>query len=298
MAMLRYFIFSFFISTYSFGQYSCIENATNLSPKRLYSVNAGLGGAWVISAIGLQNIWYKNVEKSSFHTFNDCNNWVQMDKVGHAYTCNKLSEFSGELYKWSGINQRKAALLGTGIGLGYQTTLELFDAYSSAWGFSWCDMGANIIGAGIYLSQALTFKEQQFIMKFSYHPTQYAQLRPEVLGSNFQESLLKDYNGQTYWISFHPNFSSNSTFIPKWLCISFGYSIDEKLVGNSEQITFKDKTYQSKREFLCSIDIDFSRLPVKKPWLKVLVKQLNYLKIPFPALILRNGVLIGSPIYF
>jgi len=298
MVMLRYFIFSFFFSTYAFGQSSFVENATNLSPKRLYIVNAGLGGTWIASDVVLQNIWYKNVEKSSFHTFNDCKSWLQMDKVGHAYTCNKLSEFSANLYKWSGLNQRKAALIGTGVALGYQTTLELFDAYSNTWGFSWCDMGANAIGAGIYVSQALTFHEQRFMMKFSYHPTKYAQLRPEVLGYNFQESLLKDYNGQTYWISFHPFGGSKSSVIPKWLCFSFGYSIDEKIVGNSELVTIDDKTYHSKREFLCSIDIDFSRLPVKKPWLKVIVKQLNYLKIPFPALILKNGVLRGVPIYF
>jgi hypothetical protein len=57
-------------------------------------------------------------------------------------------------------------------------------------------------------------------------------------------------------------------------------------------------TYNSQREFLLSLDIDFSRIPVKKPWLKVLLKQLNYLKMPFPALIIRDGKLSGSALYY
>jgi hypothetical protein len=37
--------------------------------------------------------------------------------------------------------------------------------------------------------------------KFSFHTTQYAQYRPNVLGSSLAEQILKDYNGQTYWLS-------------------------------------------------------------------------------------------------
>ena len=54
------------------------------------------------------------------------------------------------------------------------------------------------------------------------------------------------------------------------------------------------KEYFEKREFLLSLDIDFSRLPIKKRWLKVIVSQLNYLKIPFPALLIRGDKLGGS----
>ena len=38
--------------------------------------------------------------------------------------------------------------------------------------------------------------------KFSFHRTDYAPLRPDVLGDGLAEEIFKDYNGQTYWLSF------------------------------------------------------------------------------------------------
>jgi uncharacterized protein YfiM (DUF2279 family) len=270
----------------------------SLNVKRIVITSSSVGTLWAGSIFALQQIWYSNVQKSNFHTFNDAKNWMQMDKAGHVYTANKLSLLSCELYEWSGMKPKKAALIGSCVGLGYQTSLELLDAYSADWGFSWADMTANAAGSLIYLGQELAWNEQRFHLKFSYHPTEYAAVRPEVLGTNFQERLLKDYNGQTYWLSFNPFLFSQQSSFPKWICLSLGYSANAKLVGDSDTYTQGTTTYLAKREFLLSLDVDFSRLPIKKPWLKTLVKQFNYIKIPFPALLLSDGKLRASGIYF
>jgi hypothetical protein len=270
----------------------------SLNVKRIVITSSSVGTLWAGSIFALQQIWYSNVQKSNFHTFNDAKNWMQMDKAGHVYTANKLSLLSCELYEWSGMKPKKAALIGSCVGLGYQTSLELLDAYSADWGFSWADMTANAAGSLIYLGQELAWNEQRFHLKFSYHPTEYAAVRPEVLGTNFQERLLKDYNGQTYWLSFNPFLFSQQSSFPKWICLSLGYSANAKLVGDSDTYTQGTTTYLAKREFLLSLDVDFSRLPIKKPWLKALVKQFNYIKIPFPALLMSDGKLRASGIYF
>jgi len=293
-------ILSFFAANTLFAQGTFFDSPDSLLKKRIIPVSIGAGTVWAGSMVGLSQVWYKDYDKSSFHTFNDGANWLQMDKAGHVYTNYQISQFAGNLYKWSGMKSNNAAVMGTGIGLGFQTTLEIFDGYSSGWGFSWYDMASNALGAGIYLGQELAWKEQRFLLKFSYHPTEFAALRPEVLGSNLQERFLKDYNGQTYWVSFNPFLFSKSSSFPKWICLSFGYSVNEKIVGDQE--TYIDPisliSYSSQREFIFSLDIDFSRIPVQKKWLKTVLKQLNYLKIPFPALIIRDGKLIGAPIYF
>ena len=293
-------ILSFFAANSLFAQGTFFDSPDSLLKKRIIPVSIGAGTVWAGSMVGLSQVWYKDYEKSSFHTFNDGANWLQMDKAGHIYTNYQISQFTGDLFNWSGMKSTNAAILGTGIGLGFQTTLEVFDGYSSGWGFSWYDMASNALGAGIYLGQELAWKEQRFLLKFSYHPTEFAALRPEVLGSNFQERLLKDYNGQTYWVSFNPFLFTKNTSIPKWICLSFGYSVNQKIVGDQE--TYVDPisliSYSSQQEFIFSLDIDFSRIPVQKKWLKTVLKQLNYLKIPFPALIIRDGKLIGVPIYF
>jgi hypothetical protein len=284
------------------AQRNLFSPADSLHSKRVSAISITLGSAWSGSMIGLHEVWYKNQEKSKFHTFNDGNNWLQMDKLGHVYTNYSISRLSGDLYKWSGMNNRKAAILGAGIGFGFQTTLEIFDAYNVDWGFSWYDVTSNALGAGLYLGQELAWEEQRILLKFSYHPTEYAAIRPAVLGANFQERLLKDYNGQTYWLSFNPFLFSSDSKFPKWLCFSFGYSADAKLVGNKEIYTHsignEHVTYISSRQFLASLDIDFSRIPAKKPWLKAVLKQLNYVKIPFPALLFQNGKLQGKALYF
>jgi hypothetical protein len=274
--------------------------ADTVSKSRLIPVSIGIGATWSGSMIGLSQVWYKDITKSKWHTFDDSKNWLQMDKLGHFYTSYQINKLTSSLFRWSGVNHKTSVIIGSGVSLGYQTTLEMLDGYTHEWGFSWSDMAGNALGTGIYVLQELTFKEQRILPKFSYHPTQFAALRPEVLGSNFAESLLKDYNGQTYWLSTSIGSFFPKSGIPEWVCISLGYSAHEKIVG--DQPTYysasKNYTYHEQREWILSLDVDFSKLTIKKPWLKAIINQFNYLKIPFPALVLRDNVLHGAGIYF
>ncbi len=295
--MLRTLIFGsiLFASSFSMSQ-SFFLPADSLNKPRLIGVSSGVAAVWAGSMIGLSQVWYKDIPKSKFHTFDDSKEWMQMDKAGHFYAAYKINHLTSDLFIWSGLNKKTSLWLGTGISLGYQTTFEIFDGYSQQWGFSWSDMTANAVGSFSYLGQQLVWGEERIIPKFSTFPTEFAAVRPEVLGSTFGESFLKDYNGQTYWLSFSPGTFFKNSRVPKWACISVGYSVHEKLVGDAD--TYFDATsgitYSAKREVKLSLDIDFSKLPIKRPWLKAVVKQFNYLKIPFPTLIYRGDKFVGS----
>ena len=296
--MLRKLLVIFLIicSLSGHAQRSFFEPADSLHKGRLIGVSTGVGTVWSGSMLGLWQFWYKDAELTNWHSFDDSKNWLQMDKAGHFYTAYKLNQLNTDLFAWTGLDKRTSLWIGSGVSFGYQATLEILDARTVQWGFSWGDMLANTIGTVGYLGQQLAWDEERIIPKFSFAPTEFADIRPNVLGSAFHESLLKDYNGQTYWLSFSPGTFMKDSKFPKWACISIGYSAHEKLVGSEEY--YLDQTtgieYNSKREFLLSLDIDFSRIPVKKPWVRVLLKQLNYLKIPFPAMVLRDGKLMGS----
>ncbi len=298
-------IFLLFIPFISFGQGAFFEPADSLHRGRTIGISSGIGVIWAGSIIGLSEVWYADYPKTSLHSFNDSHEWMQMDKVGHVYTANKISALTGNAFQWCGVSNNKSAWLGFGIGMGYQFSLEMLDAQSAGWGFSWSDMGANFLGSTIYLGQQLGWKEQRFLFKFSTFPSEYAQYRPAVLGSNFAEGLLKDYNGQTYWLSASPGSFMKDSKFPSWLCFSVGYSVDEKLIGDKDYFIGFDADhptvpieFNAKRQFLFSLDIDFSKLPIKRPWLKTIVKQLNYLKIPFPALVITGNKIGGSWLYF
>jgi hypothetical protein len=261
--------------------------------KRVILSSSIMGLAYASSLVALNGVWYKEFSKSKFHFFNDGANWMQMDKFGHGFSGYLLSQKAGDLYRWSGV-KKSYPWIGVGIGMSYLGALEFMDAYSQGWGFSTYDVLANFSGGALYLSQELIFKEQLVLPKFSFFPSKYAAYRPEVLGSNFPEQLLKDYNGQTYWFSFPIGGFAPSVKKMNWLCLSLGYSVDQKLVG--DQDAYLD--FRAARQFLVSLDIDLTRLPIKNSTLKKVLAQLNMIKIPFSALMIQQGNLSFKPISF
>ena len=284
----------------SYAQNSIFKNSDSLSTKRVKIVSTAIAANWIAQTSLASRVWYKNFDKSNFHLFDDSKEWLQMDKMGHFYSTNKLSKLYTDCYIWSGMPRKKSVIIGSLIGLGSETTLEILDGFNTQWGFSLSDMAANTLGAFTYASQKIIWNEERFILKFSSHGTPYAALRPNVLGSTPLERMLKDYNGQTYWISFSPFAFSSNEKLPKWLCLSFGYSIDQKIIGDNDFYfnPITNKTFNAKREFLFSLDVDFSKLPIKNRWVKAVISRFNYLKIPFPTLIFSNGKMVGKGVYF
>lgn len=261
--------------------------------KRVILSSSIIGLGYASSLIALYDVWYAEFPKSKFHFYNDGSNWMQMDKFGHGFSGYLLSQKAGDLYRWSGV-KKSYPWIGFGIGMSYLGALEFMDAYNQGWGFSTYDVLANFSGGALYLSQELIFKKQLVLPKFSFFPSKYAAYRPEVLGKNFPEQLLKDYNGQTYWFSFPIGGFAPSLKKMNWLCLSLGYSVDQKLVG--DQDAYLD--FRASRQFLVSLDIDLTRLPIKNPTLKKVLAQLNMIKIPFSALMIQQGKFSFKPISF
>jgi len=192
------------------------------------------------------------------------------------------------MYKWAGIQEKKAIWTGAAVSMAYLTAIEIMDGYSAQWGFSWSDMAANVLGNGLFVAQQLTWQEQRILMKFSAHLTEYAELKPDLLGSNYMERILKDYNGQTYWLSANPSsFRSDSSGPFSWLNIAFGYGA-EGMIGanNNDDIDDVDGAGQIERyrQFYFSLDVDLSRIKTRSGFLKGMFYVLNSIKVPAPAL--------------
>lgn len=240
----------------------------------------------------LQNTWYSNFNTGKFRTIDDSGQWLQMDKIGHMATVNMVSNVNYQAYSWAGYSNKQATWMGFGLTWSYLTAIEIMDGYSEGWGFSWSDIAANTIGGALFVAQQLTWEEQRILMKFSYHATEYAAMRPEVLGSTSAQRILKDYNGQTYWLSVNPqSFFKERKVFPKWLNLALGYSADGLLGGKSnvgDDYDFSD--IPRIRQFYFSPDIDFSRITTKSKFLKGLFVVLNMIKVPAPTLeVDQNG---------
>jgi hypothetical protein len=119
--------------------------------------------------------------------------------------------------------------------------IEVLDGFSAEWGFSIADMAANFAGTGLAISQELLTGRQTIRIKYSYRHSSLAQYRPEMLGRNLPERMLKDYNGQAYWISANiSDLTGIPGVIPDWLNIAFGYSANGMLGGYSDSYISDD----------------------------------------------------------
>lgn len=250
--------------------------------------------------IGLNQIWYADYSRSNFHFINDNNEWLQMDKVGHFYSAYHLGRFGAEALNWSGATPKKQLIYGAGIGFVFLAAVEVLDGYSSEWGASSGDIIANTTGTALYVSQELLWKEQRITPKFSFHTTQYANQRPDKLGTSLNEQILKDYNGQTYWLSVNLHSFAKESKIPKWLNVAFGYGADGMLTGNLQNDNLAlAQNPERFRQFYLSFDLNLTKIETKSHFLKTIFSVFNTIKIPAPTLeYSANKGLKGHLLYF
>ncbi|NNC85426.1 MAG: DUF2279 domain-containing protein, partial [Bacteroidia bacterium] len=211
----------------SSAQVNPTESDSATTNKRLNKVLIGGSVVYVASMAGFYELWYKDFETTTFHSFNDNSEWLQMDKIGHVGTSYQLSKWGQRVFIWTGLPDRKAAWYGAGVSTLFQTSIEVFDGFSSEWGFSVGDVLSNTAGTGLFLGQELLWEEQRMTFKYSFHNTKYPKYRPSLLGQSQVEKLIKDYNGQTIWLSANiKSFGFEETKIPEWLNLSVGYGAE------------------------------------------------------------------------
>ncbi len=272
--------------------YSRAQDTTAINYRlRKQIVVGGNTVAYTSLMTGLYSLWYKDFLFQKFQFFNDNAQWKQMDKVGHSFSCYYEGVAGIEMMKWAGYSKKQYSLIGGSYGLFIQTGVEVFDGFSAGWGASLGDVAANAFGTGLAIAQSLVLDEQRIWMKYSYSASPYAQIRPNVLGSNLPERILKDYNGQTYWLSVNVNsFLNEGNDWPKWLNVATGYGVDGIIGGGGN--TFRhdginyDYTniYKRSRQFYLSPDIDLTKLKIKRKGLRTLLTIANSIKIPMPTL--------------
>jgi len=255
------------------------------------------------SLVYLNQAWYQQYNTGKFHLFNDNAEWLQMDKLGHVASTYQTSRLMMEAFDWAGFNKKQKLFIAPAICFGYMTAIEIMDGFSKGWGFSWGDMGANVIGTSLAVLQEETWGQQRVQFKFSFSQSGLAQYNPNLLGENFSTQILKDYNGQTYWTSINPSaFIKKTNKFPKWLSVAVGYNAYGMLGARYNAITVQDadgtvRYFERERRFYLSLDVDLTRIKTKSKFLKSVFSVFNIIKFPAPALQLSNKGAKGYWIY-
>jgi len=262
-------------------------------------------------SIGLYSAWYKQYPQEGFHTFNDWGEWENMDKVGHIYTAYFQGVLCYKGAKWTGLSDNKSILVGVICGGLFQTTIEMMDAFSTEWGFSISDMGANVSGIGLFALQQKYWGEQRIMFKISSVPKAYDDFSvvgsngtsmtlqdraDHLFGSSFAEKYLKDYNSQTYWASINVNsFLPQNNKWPDWLNIALGYGAANMFGGfenewerEGEKFILSEEKYPRVHQYYLGFDLDLTKIKTKNHFLKGLFSIFNIFKAPSPALELNS----------
>ena len=258
-------------------------------------------------ATGLYFAWYNQFEQVSFHFFDVWGEWNNMDKTGHSYSAYIQAELIHNLARWSGYEDDQALLIGSAASLLGQLTIEVMDGFSSGWGFSVTDLGANLIGTSGYYLQHKHWGEQRLTMKMSYWPVDYPDYnfqsssgsfestlveRSEVLfGERSIERFLKDYNGQTIWVSADIKAFLPESRWPEFLNVALGYGANNLFGGfsnswsvNDESLSIDTDLFPRSQQWVLALDYDLKSIKARSEFGRGLLRFLDIFKWPAPAI--------------
>jgi hypothetical protein len=292
-----------------------IDSSVNENPefnkKRFYTALAIGSVIYGAGTYSLVKYWYSDFGFTKFHFFNDWGEWKHMDKIGHIYTAYNQSSVMYDGARWTGMKKSNSLIFGFTMGMLLQTTIEVLDGFSPEWGFSYTDMSANVLGAGVFFAQQKLWDDQRILMKVSSGKRSYSkdpvysangngisslnQRANELFGKSFPERYLKDYNAQTYWLSFNLSSFIKDHDIPPWLNVSLGYGAQNMYGGFTNSWTDQNgneyspnNDFDRYNQYYLTPDIDFRRIPVKSQFLKALFKAMNLIKFPMPGIELNS----------
>jgi uncharacterized protein YfiM (DUF2279 family) len=271
------------------------------SNKIIFACTEGVVAAGTL--IYLDQLWYKPYATGEFHLFNDNDEWLQMDKVGHSFTTYNAARVLMQSAERIGFTHTQSRLIGGWSAFGYMTAIEFMDGFSGGWGFSWGDMGANFGGTMLAVSQQFFWNEQRISLKYSFHQTVYPRYRPNELGSGLVQQTVKDYNGQTYWLSANiSSFLKKENRFPYWVNVAVGYGAEDMISGsNNFAITDANGNLiggNRYRKCLLSLDVDLTKIKTKSRFLRNVFSVVNCFKIPFPAIEFNKSGIKLHPFYF
>lgn len=264
-----------------------------INKKRLTFAAGATGVAFTGSMIALDRVWYRNFDRQPFQFFNDAAEWKQMDKFGHIYSAFQIAYAGGRVLQWCDVPLNKATIWASVASFAMISSIEYFDGRSAAYGASLSDVAANAMGSLLYAGQIARWKEVRIYPKFSFQRSGLAPLRPEVLGNGLSEEWLKDYNGQTYWLSLD---ADKFFAFPDWLNICVGIGAQNMLYARDEQNLAVGRTPY--RQFYIGVDLDLTFVRSRSKVVNTLLYIANMIRLPAPAFELSKNGVIFKPFLF
>lgn len=253
---------------------------SDVSTLPLVGMGAAYATLFTALHINQNNAWWKD-DTGGWHVVEDLEYARFLDKFGHFYTAYIMSMVPADMLMESGMAQTPARWIGAGLGLLYNTYVEVEDGYASNWGFSPSDEIANFCGSTFYLLQYYFPVLENFTPRWSYIPSHWVN---DASITDRPSTFIDDYNSTTFWLAVNVNNllpKNLAEYWPDWMMLSAGYGIRNYAVTNSDG-TQAPVT----RRFMIGIDYDWIKIlpEAKFGFLNYVRQWLNYLRLPGPTL--------------
>ncbi|HEY3402718.1 MAG TPA: DUF2279 domain-containing protein [Ohtaekwangia sp.] len=265
-----------------------------VNKKRLRNFIIGGSVGYAATLVALNELWYSDAQKQAFHFFNDNGEWNQIDKIGHFYSAFYFSYGFSKALQGCNVPVKKSDLIGAITGFAVLVPIEVFDGYSDAYGASGGDLLADAAGSVFYLGQKRLWNEIRIHPKFSFHRTEYPDNRPDVLGDDLPSELIKDYNGQTFWLSVDMDKFMQ---FPKWLNLGIGYGAEGMVYARDYQNT-EAGFPPAYRQYYFTLDFDLTAIKSRSKLVNTLLFIGNMIKLPSPTLEFSSKGTRFYPFYF
>ena len=90
------------------------SDSLNISHRNTVVITEAVASAGVL--VGLNQLWYADYPRSSFHFIDDNSEWLQMDKAGHLFSSYYLGSIGKNALQWSGAKKKNQLLYGATLG--------------------------------------------------------------------------------------------------------------------------------------------------------------------------------------
>ena len=118
-------------------------------------------------------------------------------------------------------------------------------------------------------------------------------MRPSLLGDNLLSETVKDYNGQTYWLSVDVD---KFVSFPGWLNLAVGYGAQDMVFARDA--ANEASGFSPYRQYYLALDVDLSGIRTRSRVVRTLLYLVSTIRLPAPAIEFSTRGSKFHPFYF
>jgi len=271
--VIRLTVILFFLLSSLFAQEAPLSRFSEHNNSKKDILYTNLVGAAVITTWGVVNWEYgeSSLSRDDEEWFGRETESGGADKLGHLYATYVIGSGLSGLYESWGYTEKDAALYGSLSSFFLLNYMEIGDAFSSEFGFSYEDLMMNTIGA---FSSYLFYTNPELAKRVD--------LRVEYIPSFDTADVITEYERMKYLIAIKAEgFESVTNPYLKYAELHLGYYTRNYKGGYSSE---------SERIVYLGIGINLSRVFRENGYTKT-ARFLNYYQLPYTYLPLEKDLI-------